>query len=55
MKALKLADIGSFKIWFGWGFPPILLGAVVIGGHEGKAGGVRARGLGHCAGLILPR
>ena len=30
MNAFKLSDIGSFKIWFGWGFPPILLGAVVI-------------------------
>ena len=40
MKALKLADIGSFKIWFGWGFPPILLGAVVIAFFHGWGTGL---------------
>lgn len=30
MKSFRDSTLGSFKIWFGWGFPPILLGAVAI-------------------------
>ncbi len=30
MKSFRDLTLGSFKIWFGWGFPPILLGAVII-------------------------
>lgn len=30
MKSFRDSTLGSFKIWFGWGFPPVLLGAVII-------------------------
>ena len=30
MKSFRDSTRGSFKIWFGWGFPPILLGAVIL-------------------------
>ncbi len=30
MKSFRDSTLGSFKIWFGWGFPPILLGSVII-------------------------
>jgi hypothetical protein len=30
MKLFNVAELGNFKLWFGWGFPPILLGALVI-------------------------
>ncbi len=30
MKLFKIAELGGFKQWFGWGFPPILLGALAI-------------------------
>lgn len=30
MKIFRDTELGSFKIWFGWGFPLILLGTVAI-------------------------
>ncbi len=30
MKLFSVAELGSFKWWFGWGFPPIPLGALAI-------------------------